>query len=125
MALIQNKIKYLCIIVYQIYCVILSYIPFTFPQNSKCFLPNGTKNMHILASGPELQAVRFEYVILSKDLKKGWIHNRLLRTNISSHLERFNTKPETLENCFTGRGGLLPVQNSNIQKVDNGTIILT
>uniref|UniRef100_A0A4W5LGJ4 Somatolactin alpha n=1 Tax=Hucho hucho TaxID=62062 RepID=A0A4W5LGJ4_9TELE len=35
--------------------VIFSYIPFTFPQTSKCFLSNGTKNMHILASGPELQ----------------------------------------------------------------------
>ena len=48
----------------QIYCVIFSYIPFTFPQTSKCFLSNGTKNMHILASGPELPAVRFEFVIL-------------------------------------------------------------
>ena len=26
---------------------------------SKCFLSNGTKNMHIVAAGPELQAVRF------------------------------------------------------------------
>ena len=32
-------------------------------HKSKCFLSNGTKNMHILASGPELQAVRFRYVI--------------------------------------------------------------
>ena len=42
---------------YQIYCVILAYIQFTVPQTSKCFLSNGSKNMHILASGPELQAV--------------------------------------------------------------------
>ena len=56
-------------IFYQIYCVILSYIHFTFPQTSKCFLSNGIKNMHILASGPELQAVRFGYVILGKKKK--------------------------------------------------------
>ena len=56
-------------IFYQIYCVIFSYIPFTFPQTSKCFLSNGTKNMHILASGPELQAVRFEYVISGENLR--------------------------------------------------------
>ena len=53
----------LCHFFYQIYCVIFSYIQFTFPQTSKCFLSNGTKNIHILASGPELQAVRFGYVI--------------------------------------------------------------
>ena len=57
----SNK-SFLCIIFYQIYCVIFSYIPFTFPQTSK--LSNGAKNMHVLASGPELQAVRFGYVIL-------------------------------------------------------------
>ena len=34
-----------------------------FHKLQKCFLSNGTKNMHILASGPELQAVRFGYVI--------------------------------------------------------------
>ena len=57
---IQNIFFFLlCIIFYQIYCVISSYIPFTFSQPSKCFLSNGTKNMHILTSGPELQAVRF------------------------------------------------------------------
>uniref|UniRef100_A0A4W5P2B6 VWFA domain-containing protein n=1 Tax=Hucho hucho TaxID=62062 RepID=A0A4W5P2B6_9TELE len=50
-----------------IYCVIFSYINFTFPQTSKCFLSNGIKNMHILASGPKLQAVRFGYVILSEN----------------------------------------------------------
>ena len=49
-----------------------SYIPFTFPQSSKCFLSNGVKNMNILASGPELQTVRFRYVILGEHLgKKG------------------------------------------------------
>ena len=53
----------------QIYCVIFSYIQFTFTQTSECFLSNGTKNMHILASGPELQAVRFGYVF-SRKLKK-------------------------------------------------------
>ena len=63
----QKNIFFLCIIFYQIYCVIFSYIHFTFPQTSKCFLSNGTNNMHILASGPELQAVRFEYVILGEN----------------------------------------------------------
>ena len=29
---------------------------YTFPQISKCFLSNGVNNMHIIASGPELQA---------------------------------------------------------------------
>jgi hypothetical protein len=47
-----------------------SYIQFTFPQTSKFFLSNGTKNMHILASGPELQAVRFGYVILGENWKE-------------------------------------------------------
>ena len=58
------------IILYQIYCVIFSYIPFTFPHTPKCFLSNGTNNMLILASGPELQAVRFGYVIFGKNLKR-------------------------------------------------------
>jgi hypothetical protein len=58
---------FLCIFFYQIYCVTFSYIPFTFPQTSKCFLSNGINNMHILASGPELQAVRFGYVILGEN----------------------------------------------------------
>ena len=57
-------------IFYHIYCVIFSHIPFTFPQTSKCFLSNGTTNMHIFASGPELQAVRFGYVILGENVKK-------------------------------------------------------
>ena len=39
------------------------YIQFTFPQTPKCLLSNGTNNMYIFASGPELQAVRFGYVI--------------------------------------------------------------
>ena len=52
---------------FEIYCVIFSYVPFTFPQTAKCFLSNGTNNMHILASGPELQAVRFGYVILGEN----------------------------------------------------------
>ena len=51
-------------------CVIFSYIHFTFPQTSKCFLSNGIKNMHILASGPELQAVRFGHVIFGESFKK-------------------------------------------------------
>jgi hypothetical protein len=47
--------------------IVLNYpTPFTFPQTSKCFLSNGNKNMHTLASGPDLQAVRFGYVILGK-----------------------------------------------------------
>jgi hypothetical protein len=40
----KNGCFFLCIVVYQIYCVIFSYIPFTFPPTSK--------NLHILASGP-------------------------------------------------------------------------
>ena len=59
------------IIFYQVYSVVFSYIPFAFPQTTKCLLSNGTKTMHILASGPELQAVRFGYVILGENLKKG------------------------------------------------------
>ena len=39
-------------------------------QTSKCFLSNGIKNMHILASGPELRTVRFGYVILGENGKK-------------------------------------------------------
>jgi hypothetical protein len=31
------------------------------------FFSNGTKNMHVLASGPELQAVRFGDVILGEN----------------------------------------------------------
>jgi hypothetical protein len=50
--------------------VMFSYIPFTFPHTSKCFLSNGTKNVPILASGPKLQAVRFWYVILGENFKK-------------------------------------------------------
>jgi hypothetical protein len=46
--------------------LIFSYIHFTFPQSSKCFLSNGINNMHILDSGPELQAGRCGYVILDK-----------------------------------------------------------
>jgi hypothetical protein len=57
------------------YCVTLSYIPFTFPQHSKCFLSNGTKNMHSLASGPELQAVRFQYAILGETWMGGSLYN--------------------------------------------------
>ena len=33
----------------------------------QCFLSNGTKNMHNLASGAERQAVRFGYVILGEN----------------------------------------------------------
>jgi hypothetical protein len=66
---------FLCILFYQIYCVIFSYIQFTFPQTPKYFISNGTKNMHILASGPELQAVRFGYVILGENWTKGCFLN--------------------------------------------------
>jgi hypothetical protein len=48
---------------YHIYCVIFSYIILTFLQTSRCFLSNGTNYMHILASGPEQQAVYFGHVI--------------------------------------------------------------
>jgi hypothetical protein len=37
-----------------------------FHKLEKCFLSNGINNMHILASGPELQAIRFGYVISGK-----------------------------------------------------------
>ena len=67
----KNGWFFIYIAFYYIYCVILSNIPFTFPQTTKCFLSNGTKNMHILASGPEQQAVRFGYVILGEHFKKG------------------------------------------------------
>ena len=58
----------------QIYCVLFSYIIFTFTQTSECFLSNEIKNMHILGSQPELQAVRFGYVFRRK-LKNegGWL----------------------------------------------------
>ena len=42
------------------------YIHFTFPQTSKCFISNGTKNMHILASGPELQQLDLGMSFLAK-----------------------------------------------------------
>jgi nucleoside recognition membrane protein YjiH len=58
---------FLCILFQQIYCVIFSYIPFTCPLTSTCFL---SKNMRILASCPELQAVRFGFVILGENGKK-------------------------------------------------------
>jgi hypothetical protein len=51
-------------------CVIFSYMNFTFPQTSTCFLSNGIKNMLILASGPDLQAVRFWYDILGEKVLK-------------------------------------------------------
>ena len=55
----------------QSYCVIFSYMLFTFTQTSECFLSNGTKNMHIPGSVPELQAVRFGYVFRQKLKKVG------------------------------------------------------
>jgi hypothetical protein len=47
--------------------VLYSYIHFTFPQTPKSFLSNPIKNMHILASGSELKAVRFGYDILGEN----------------------------------------------------------
>jgi hypothetical protein len=38
--------------------------------------------MHIIASGPELQAVRFGYVILVKNVKKGRILKRLTSSGL-------------------------------------------
>ena len=67
----ENVCLFPCIIFYQIYCVIFSYIQFTFPQHSECFLSNDTKNMHILASEPELQAVRLGYVFRRKLRRRG------------------------------------------------------
>jgi hypothetical protein len=69
--LFKNSCFDLCIFFYQIYCVIFSYVQFTFPQTSKYFLSNGTNKIHGLASGPELQAVRFGYFILCENWKKG------------------------------------------------------
>ena len=66
----EKKVVFLCIYFYQKF----SYIQLTFPQTSKWFLSNGTKNMHFLASGPELQAVSFGYVILGENWKKGGYH---------------------------------------------------
>ena len=43
--------------------MLFSYIILTFLQTSKCFLSNGTNSMHILASGPEQQAVYSGHVI--------------------------------------------------------------
>ena len=60
----------------QIYCVIFSYIQFTFTQTPECFLSNGTKNMHILGSVPELQSVRFGYVFRRKWPLRGQKKNR-------------------------------------------------
>ena len=53
--------------------------PAPFTQMSMCFLSNLIKNIHILALGPELQAVRFGYVILGENWreKKGPIHKRI------------------------------------------------
>ena len=51
-------------------CYILLH-SFHISTTSKCFLSNGIKNMDILASGAELQAVRFGYVLLGEHLKKG------------------------------------------------------
>ena len=59
----KRLVFFLCIFFYQIYCVLFSYIQFTFPQTSKWFLSNCTNNMRILAPGPELQAIRLGYVI--------------------------------------------------------------
>jgi hypothetical protein len=43
---------------------------------SKWFLSNGINNMHILASGPEQQAITFGYVIVDENVKKGVILTR-------------------------------------------------
>ena len=74
---------FLCIIFYQIKCVIFSYINFPFPQTSKCFLSNGINNMHIFASGPELQAVRFGYVILGENCGD-WVYLYTIQSVISN-----------------------------------------
>ena len=68
---LKNACLFPCIFFYQIYCVIFSYIQFTFTQTSECFLSNGYKNMHVLASGPELQAVRLGYVFRRKLRRRG------------------------------------------------------
>ena len=69
--ILKKSCFFLRIIFYQIYCVIFFYIQFTFPQTSKCFFSNGIKNMHILASGLELQAVRFGCHFRRKLKKRG------------------------------------------------------
>jgi hypothetical protein len=47
-------------------------------RSNFCYISasNDTKNMHILASGAELQAVRFGYVFRQKLRTKGCSHNR-------------------------------------------------
>jgi hypothetical protein len=62
--------------------VLFSYINLTFPQTSKCFLSNGIKN--ILASGPELQVVRFGYVILDKHFRS--VNNKGKHSGVASSL---------------------------------------
>ena len=57
---------FLSLFFHQIYCVIFSYIQLTFPQTSECFHSNDTENMHILASGAELQAARLGDVFRQK-----------------------------------------------------------
>ena len=67
----KNTKENLIFSLYYLYSVIFSYIPFTFTQTSECFLSNETKNMHILGSRPELQAVRFGYVFRRNFKKVG------------------------------------------------------
>ena len=57
----KNKMYVFFIILSKPDLLLFSYIQFTFTQTSECFLSNGIKNMHILGSVPELQAVRFGY----------------------------------------------------------------
>ena len=62
---------FLWIFSYHIYGVIVSYIILKCLSTLKCFLSNGTNYMHILASGPEQQAVYFGHVSQAEIEKKG------------------------------------------------------
>jgi hypothetical protein len=67
----QKIYIFLWIFSYHIYCVIVSYIILTFLQTSMCLLSDGNNYMHILASGPEQQAVYFGHVSQVEIEKKG------------------------------------------------------
>ena len=80
--------------------VIFAYIHFTFPQTSKCFLSNGIMNMHILASGPELQAVKCGYVILGENWKKGVRSLRSGGCSTGFYAQRNSACLDTDESCI-------------------------
>ena len=98
----------------QIYCLLFSYIQFTFKHTSECFLSNGNKNMHILGSEPELQAVRFGYIFRRKLKKVGGSCKRFKAMNLYQLSSDFscilsaiffkseNVVKPILKNCIMG-----------------------